>query len=68
MNVEFIKKIITAKKTAFVSLRDQDWKKAKVEIKKVNKLLPNISTGNITELNELSYPGVKLVCDKIGVP
>ena len=27
-----------------------------------------ISTNNITELNELIYAGVKLVCEKIGIP
>ena len=36
----------------------------KVETENVNKLIPNIPTGNITELNELSYTEAKLVCDK----
>ena len=40
----------------------------KVETEKINKLLPNIPTDNITKLNELIYAGAKLVCDKIGVP
>ena len=40
----------------------------KVETEKANKLLPNIPIGNITELNELIYAGVKQVCDKISVP
>ena len=30
--------------------------------------MPNIPTGNFTELNEEIYAGTKLVCDKIGVP
>ena len=32
------------------------------------KLLPNIPTGNIIELDELIYAGEILFCDKIGVP
>ena len=34
----------------------------------MNKLLPTIPMSNITELNELIYAGVKLVCDKTSVP
>ena len=56
------------KKITLSFLRKQDWKKVKAEIKKVNKLLPNILTDNITELNELIDAGMKLVCDKISVP
>ena len=66
--VDFIKKIKTEKKTIQLSFRNQDWKKVKVERKNVNKLLPNIPMGNITELNELIHAGVKSNCDKIGVP
>ena len=33
-----------------------------------NKLLTNISINSITELNELFYAGVKLICDEIRVP
>ena len=54
---------MTEKKTTLLSLGIQDWKKSQG-----NKLLPNIPTGNITELNELIYTGVKLACDKIDVP
>ena len=36
--------------------------------KKNNKLLINISTNNIVELNEVISAGAKLVCDKIAVP
>ena len=32
-----------------------------------NDLLINITTNNITELNDLIYAGAKLVCGKIGV-
>ena len=39
----------------------------KIETEKVNQLLLNILTGNLTELNELIYAGAKLVCDKIGI-
>ena len=35
---------------------------------KINHILPYIPTNNITELNELIYPGAKLVCEKIGIP
>ena len=31
-------------------------------------MLPNISTNNISELNDLIYAGAKLVCEKIVVP
>ena len=36
--------------------------KISVETEMVDKLLPNISTGNITERNELIYAVAKLVC------
>ena len=49
------------------SLSKQEWKTAKVETEKTNKLLTNIPTGNITELNVLIYAGVRLVSDKIVV-
>ena len=59
---------IMAKEVTLLSLKNQDWKKIKVKSEKVNKLLKNISTDNITELNELIYAGEKLVSDKIGIP
>ena len=62
-----MKKIMTEKKITLPSLRKQDWKKIKIETEKVNKLLPDILMGNITELNELIYAGRKLVCEKIGI-
>ena len=34
--------------------------------KKVDDLLTNIPTNDITELNDLIYPGVKLVREKVG--
>ena len=55
------------KKTTLPSLRNQDWKKVKVETEKINKLSTHIPKGNITELNALIYAGSKLVCDKISV-
>ena len=39
-----------------------------MDINKINKELPYISTNNITKLNELIYAGEKLVCEKIGIP
>ena len=58
---------MTEKKSSLPSLRNQDWKKVKVETVKVNKLLRNIPKGNFIELNELINARAKLVCDKIGV-
>ena len=37
--------------------------KVKVKTEKKNKLLTNIPTGNIIELNDLIYEGAQLVCD-----
>ena len=59
---------MTEEKTKLPSHRNQDWKKVKIEIKKVNKLFTNSPTESITELNELIYTEVKLVCGKINVP
>ena len=50
------------KKTTFPFL----WKKIVVETEKINKLLPNSPTDNIT--NKLIYAGMKLADGKIGVP
>ena len=47
IKVELMKKTMTEKKTTLPSLRNQ----VKVETKKVNKLLTNIATDNITEWN-----------------
>ena len=68
INVEVIKKIMVQKKTTFLSLWNQDWEKVKVETGGVKKLLINIPTNNITELNELIYARAKLTSDKINVP
>ena len=68
INGELIKKIMTEKKITLLSFGNQDWKKVEIETEKVNKLLPNIPTGNITELKVLVYARAKLVCDKIGIP
>ena len=59
---------MTEKKTILPSLRNQDSKNVEVETEKVNKLLPNNPTGNITEVKELIYAGSKSVCDIIVVP
>ena len=69
MNIVLIKKIITEKKTTFPSLKNQDWKKGKSRNRKdKRKLLIDIPTDNITELNELIGSGAKLICDKIDAP
>ena len=64
INVELIKKIMTEKKTMVPTRRNKDWERVEVKNEKLNKLFTNISTGNITELNELVH--AELVCDKIG--
>ena len=66
-NVYTIKRIMSENKTTLLSLRNQDWKKVKSETQKVNNLLTNIPTNDITELNDLVYAGEILVCKKIGV-
>ena len=53
--------------TTLPFLKNQNWKKVKAETEKIYKLLPNILTDNIAELNKLIYAGVKLVCDRIRV-
>ena len=55
------------KPTTLRSLRKEDWKEVMVETKKANKLLINIPSGNIIELNKLIYAEAKLVCQKIGI-
>ena len=39
-----MKRIMSEKKTSFLSLKNQDWKAIKVETEKIYKLLKNIST------------------------
>ena len=68
IDVELRKKIITEKKTTFSSLKNQNRKNVNGETKKVNKLLSNILTDNITELNKLIYTRAKLVGDKVDIP
>ena len=61
-------RFMSEKKTTFPSLRNQDWRRTvKSETEKVNVLLTNITTNNITELNDLIYTGVKLGSEKISV-
>ena len=66
MTVDNIKRIISEKKTTLPSLRNQDWWIVKFESEKVNDLLTNIMTNDITELKDLIYAGAKLVCEKMG--
>ena len=68
MNVEIIKRILSKKKTALPSLRNKDCKTVKAENGRINKSLTQFTTNNTSELNELIYAGVKLVCAKNGVP
>ena len=67
MNVDLMKKIMTENKTTLPSPKTQDWEKIQAKKQKVNELLTNIPTGNITELNELIYINAELFCDEIDV-
>ena len=58
---------MNSEKTTLPSLRNIERRTLKTEANKINKILPYISTNNITELNDLIYAGAKLVCGKIGV-
>ena len=68
INVDIIKKIMFEKKTSLPSFMSQNWRTVRSEAEKVKDLLKNISTNDITELNDLIYTGAKLVCEKIGFP
>ena len=59
---------MSSEKTILPSLRNIEWKTLTIETNKINHILPYISTNNIAKLNELIYAGVKLVCEKIGIP
>ena len=67
MNIEIkiIKRIMSEKKTALPSRRNEDWKIVKAETENINELLILSSTN--PRLNELIYAGANLVSDKIGV-
>ena len=58
---------MNGEKTALPSLRNIEWRTVETETNKMNQVLPYISTNNITELNELTYAGAKLICKKIGI-
>ena len=47
-NVEIMKRIMSEKKTALPSLKNQDWKTIKAKLKKINDLLTNIPTTSRT--------------------
>ena len=68
MDIELVQQIMADEKSKLPSLRNIEWKKVKKETEKINKILMNIPTNNITELNNLIYAGAKLVCDRIGAP
>ena len=58
---------MSSEKTILPSLRNIEWKTLKIETEKINHILPYILI-YLTELNELIYAGVKLVCEKIWIP
>ena len=51
VNLENLKRIMNGEKTTIPSLRNIEWGTVKTETKKINQVLPYISTNNITELN-----------------
>ena len=55
---------MSEKKTTLPSLRNEHWRIVKSETEKVNDLLTNIPKNDTTDLSA----GVKLVCEKIGIP
>ena len=59
---------MNGEKTTSPTLRNIERRTVKTETKKINRVLPYISTNNISELNEPIYSGAKLVCEKIGFP
>ena len=65
--VETLTRIISEKKTILPSLRNQDWRTVKSETKKVDGLVTNIPTNDISELNDLIYARAKLVSENIWV-
>ena len=67
-NVELIRKITNEAEDLITILRNQDWKKDKIDTEKIKRLLKYLPTNNITELNELIYAGVKLDSAKIRIP
>ena len=58
---------MNSEKTTLPSLRNIELRTVKTETNKINRVLPYISTNNITELNERIYAGEKLVCENIGI-
>ena len=58
---------MNSEKTTLPSLRNIKWRTLKIQTNKINQILPYISRNNTIELNELTYAGAKLVCEKIGV-
>ena len=66
-NLENLMRILNSEKITLPSLRNIEWRTVNAVTNKVNQVLTYISTNNITELNELTYAGAKLVCEKIGI-
>ena len=64
-NLENVKRIMNSEKTNLSPIRSIEWGALKTETNKRNQTLSNISTNNITELNELIYAGAKFGCEKI---
>ena len=57
VSLENLKGIMNGEKTNLLSLRNIEWRTIKTETKKINQVLPYVSTNNITKLNEVIYVG-----------
>ena len=55
-------------KTSLFSPKNQDWRTVESKTEKVNGILTNIPTKDITELKDLIYAGEKLASEKERVP
>ena len=64
-NLENLKRIMNSKKTTLPPSRNIEWGTLKTETNKINKILPYISTNNITEL---IYEGRNYSIEKLGSP
>ena len=68
MNIDIIERIVSEKKPTLPSLRNQDWKTDKDKNWNNKRMINTYLSGKHQEINELVYPGAKLVCDKSHVP
>ena len=60
--LENLKRVMNSEKITLPSLRNIEWRIVRAQTNKVNQVLAYLS------INELTYAGSKLVCEKIGIP